>query len=65
MQLGLSGWVRNMPGGSVELEACGTAEQIGKLHEWLWQGPSGAQVSDVVCKPSSGESGDDDFIIRY
>ena len=65
LQLGLTGWVRNMPNGDVELEACGSKEQVGQFHEWLWQGPAHAVVSDVVCKSTGGESVIDDFEVRY
>jgi len=49
--LGLSGWVKNRYDGAVELEACGDAEPLRQLQEWLWQGPQHASVSDVACKP--------------
>lgn len=50
-QLGLSGTVRNLSDGSVEVEACGEEGAVAALHEWLWQGPELAQVSDVRCEP--------------
>ncbi len=47
IELGLSGWVRNRPDGSVELEAEGPAEQLGELRLWCEKGPPGAHVSSV------------------
>ena len=48
-RLGLSGWVRNLPTGDVEVVACGSAEGVAKLRAWLWQGPELAWVSAVDC----------------
>jgi acylphosphatase len=46
-RLGLSGWVRNLNAGDVELVACGDSSKIEKLKEWLWQGPRFARVTEV------------------
>ncbi|WP_126453941.1 acylphosphatase [Sulfuriflexus mobilis] len=50
LSLGLKGWVRNLADGRVELKACGPAQQLQQLQDWLWQGPPHAQVNDVVCE---------------
>lgn len=47
MQLGLSGWVRNLPDGRVEVLACGEKEQLIQLYQWLQKGPEKAQVTNV------------------
>ena len=46
-ELGLSGWVRNLNTGDVELIACGGSRKIEKLKKWLWQGPKSARVTEV------------------
>jgi len=46
-RLGVDGWVRNLPDGSVELEASGTPEAVDALCAWLGQGPRGARVTGV------------------
>ncbi len=46
-QLGLSGWVRNLDDGRVELKAFGPDHQLHKLVSWLEKGPMLARVSDV------------------
>ena len=46
-KLGLTGWVRNLKTGGVELVACGDISKIEKLKEWLWQGPKFADVTEV------------------
>ncbi|WP_041522067.1 acylphosphatase [Gilvimarinus agarilyticus] len=61
-QLGLTGWVRNLTDGRVELKACGSEVQLQALEQWLWQGPSRAQVSDVVVSEVTAVP-DDDFAV--
>ncbi|MEA3292619.1 MAG: acylphosphatase [Pseudomonadota bacterium] len=46
-RLGLSGWVKNVPGGDVEAVACGPLEQLEELEKWLWQGTADAKVTAV------------------
>lgn len=46
--LGLTGWVRNEPDGSVSLMATGPREQLAALEHWCWQGPPGARVTEVI-----------------
>ncbi|GAB4351669.1 MAG: hypothetical protein Kow006_15780 [Gammaproteobacteria bacterium] len=47
MALGLSGYARNLPDGTVEVVAKGAASVVNELEAWLWQGPIAAEVSDV------------------
>ena len=46
-RLELTGWVRNLPDGRVELVACGEETKLGELERWLWQGPAHARVERV------------------
>ena len=46
-RLGLTGWVRNEPDGSVRLEAEGPREALDDLMEAVHQGPRMAVVDDV------------------
>lgn len=48
IDLGLSGWVRNRPDGSVEVEAEGLPDRLVELRLWCEKGPPGAQVSGVT-----------------
>jgi acylphosphatase len=48
LRLGLRGYARNLADGRVEVVACGSAEAVGELERWLWQGPPAARVDDVV-----------------
>jgi acylphosphatase len=45
--LGISGWVRNNPDGSVEVLAMGTAEQLLALRNRLQAGPRASRVDRV------------------
>ncbi len=46
--LNLSGWIKNLPNGCVELVACGDRDPIMMLTEWLWEGPPAAEVNNVT-----------------
>lgn len=46
-RLGLTGWVGNMPDGSVKVEAVGTQEQIVEFLTALQEGPEMSTVEDV------------------
>ncbi len=50
LQLGLTGYARNLPDGRVEVLACGDPEAIAQLREWLREGPPRARVSGVACE---------------
>lgn len=45
--LGLTGWVRNLTDGRVEVMAFGEEDKLSILREWLHQGPAGANVTGV------------------
>jgi acylphosphatase len=45
--LGLSGWVRNVPDGTVEAIFEGDRERIKSILGWCRQGPALAQVDEV------------------
>ena len=47
-RLGVSGWVRNLTDGRVEVLAIGPPRVLALLERWLWQGPERACVSAIV-----------------
>lgn len=51
-RLGITGWVRNLPDGAVEVLACGEPAALDGLEEWLWRGPDQARVEDVARRPA-------------
>ena len=46
-RLGLRGWVRNLPDGSVEVAASGEPGQLDLLRGELQRGPQGAKVEAI------------------
>ena len=61
--LGLSGWVRNRPDGSVEIEAEGYPQELTELRLWCEKGPAGATVSSVASSQVAA-TGTDWFEVR-
>lgn len=57
--LGLSGWVRNSPDGTVEAVFEGERAQVELMVGWCRRGPSGAVVDDVRVEwePAEGLAG--------
>jgi acylphosphatase len=64
-QLGLTGWVRNHPDGSVRLEAQGPAGRVDELIAWCRQGPPMADVSGVEVADVAAVDGEPDFTVRH
>jgi acylphosphatase len=58
-RLGLTGWVRNLPDGRVEVVFEGSKEYVEEMVEWCWQGSPGAKVESVNVRrdKASGEFG--------
>ena len=54
-RLGVSGWVRNRRGGSVEAMVEGTPEAVEALVAWARVGPAAAQVERVEVSLAEGE----------
>ena len=57
--LGLSGWVRNRPDGTVEAEAQGPEDAVNRFIGWARDGPSLASVERVEVDrvpPQDGET---------
>jgi acylphosphatase len=50
-RLGVAGWVRNEPDGSVRAHLEGPADAVDALLEWCAQGPPAAQVENVRREP--------------
>jgi len=63
--LGLYGWVRNLPDGSVEALFEGEAGLVGQAVTWCRQGPPRASVSDVAIEWLDGPAECQGFAIRY
>ena len=62
--LGLTGWVRNMPDGRVEVLASGEEPVLQQLGVWLENGPALARVTKLEQEYRDYQSFDS-FVIRY
>ena len=58
-RLGVTGWVRNRPEGTVEVLLEGVEEEVDRIVEWCRQGPPIARVDEVSVEMASyrGEFG--------
>jgi acylphosphatase len=63
-RLGLCGWVRNCPDGSVELIAEGPPDRLEQLLEWCRRGPSAARVDACETSLSSASGEFHEFGVR-
>jgi acylphosphatase len=62
--LGITGWVKNCPDGSVEIHAEGAEEKLNELEKWCWDGPPASEVESVRREAVSLE-GCESFDIRH
>lgn len=63
--LGLSGWVRNLPDGSVEALFEGDRASVAEAIAWCRQGPPRAAVDDVTVEWLDGPAECAGFATRY
>ncbi len=64
-QLGVTGWVKNSPGGTVEACFEGDEHQVQEMIEWCHRGPPRAKVEKVEVKNQESTRGFDNFSIKY
>ena len=62
--LNLVGWVRNLNDGRVEVHAQGAGEDVDRLVDWAWAGPSSAIVSGVESETVATDGTLTDFFIQ-
>jgi len=62
---GLSGWVRNLPGGRVEAVAEGPRGAVEQLVQWCRHGPPVARVTQVEVDWGTPAGNCDGFTVRY
>ena len=63
-QLGIKGWVKNLPDDNVEIKATASEEILQKFMNWCNQGPPRAKVNDVIVEELSLEEFNGFSIIR-
>jgi len=62
-ELNLTGWVKNMPDGKVEIIAEGEEENLKSMISWCYNGSDGAVVNKVKAKWTEYEEKFDKFRI--
>ena len=60
----VTGWVRNLPDGSVEIVARGSPDAVARMTSWAQRGPRYAAVDRVVVETLAGPLELDTFEIR-
>lgn len=64
-RLGIIGWVRNMPDGSVETHIQGDDNAVEQMLDWCRQGPPGARVDYVDITDALIQKEYRSFSVRY
>jgi acylphosphatase len=54
-ELGVSGWIRNCPDGSVEAHLTGDDDAVERMIQRMRKGPSNARVDDVLVEDARPE----------
>jgi len=62
-ELNITGWVKYINGGRVEIMASGTENAIKEFIEWCKKGPEKADVENVIVTPLSDEQFEDFIVI--
>ena len=65
VRLGVTGYVRNLPDGTVEIVAQGDDSSVNALMEWARQGPPMANVLAVEATEVPGEEEFVEFEVRW
>jgi acylphosphatase len=60
---GLSGWIRNLPDGRVEIVVEGPEPQVEVMIAWCREGPPAARVDEMSVEEEA-PAGDDGFLVR-
>ena len=63
--LGLVGWVRNLPDGTVETVFEGEADEVAAMCRWLETGSPMSQVTRVDCREEPAGGGERGFTVRF
>ncbi len=65
VSLGLTGWVRNLPDGSVETLLSGEEEYVRSMLDWFHDGSPHSKVDEVLVYDSETDKSYSSFDIRY
>jgi acylphosphatase len=65
LKFGVTGWVRNLPDGAVEVHAQGEKEAMDKMEQWLRKGPPTALVKRLTVLETPSKDDESSFVIRH
>jgi len=65
MQLGIVGWIRNLPDGRVEMMAMGNKTGLEELEDACWAGPPLSKVIDIEFQAIDGNDDFSGFLIVH
>ncbi|NJL86144.1 MAG: acylphosphatase [Leptolyngbyaceae cyanobacterium SM1_1_3] len=65
LQLGVTGYVKNLPDGTVEIVAEGSPDALRALSGWAKQGPPAAQVRHIEIAKAEATGEFNSFAIAY
>jgi acylphosphatase len=63
-KLGITGWVKYINEGRVEIMVSGAEEPLQQFIKWCHRGPEKAEVSNVIVTPLSDQEFDDFEVIQ-
>jgi len=63
-ELGLTGWVRNIPDGRIEAVIEGRDQAVDRMVQWFRHGPPGAQVDECTVSEQSYRGEHKDFRVK-
>ena len=61
----VTGWVRNLPDGSVAAVFEGEEQDVEAMVQWVRHGPPSAQVTELIAQPEEYRGEFSSFSIRY
>ncbi len=64
IQLGLTGYAKNLPNGDVEIIACGSETALKQLVDWCHKGPILAKVRQLTVTPLQTDQHFSSFTIQ-
>jgi len=63
-KLGITGWVKYIAGGRVEIMATGNEETIQQFIQWCYKGSEKAEVTGVIVTPLTEQKFDEFSVIQ-
>jgi acylphosphatase len=65
LKYSITGWVRNLPDGSVAAVFEGEEQDVEAMVQWCRQGPSSAQVTELIVQPEEYRGEFSSFSVKF